>query len=91
MDKAALVTGGSSGIGFAIASMLRENGFALTLAARTQAKVDAAAETLGAYGVVADVAQDADCRRLDLLGGPGGEREGEAVLPQHPRDGKADA
>ena len=64
MDKAALVTGGSSGIGFAIATMLRENGFALTLAARTSAKVDAAAETLGAYAVVADVAKDEDCRRL---------------------------
>ena len=44
--------------------MLRENGFALTLAARTQAKVDAAAGTLGAHAVVADVANDADCRRL---------------------------
>ena len=29
-------------------------------------------------------------RRLDLLGGPGGEREGEAVLAQHARNGKAD-
>ena len=29
-------------------------------------------------------------RRLDLLGGPGGEREGEAVLPQHAPDGEAD-
>lgn len=64
MDKAALVTGGSSGIGFAIASMLRENGFALTLAARTRAKVDVAAETLGAHAVVADVANEEDCRRL---------------------------
>ena len=64
MAKAALVTGGSSGIGFAIASMLRENGFALTLAARTRAKVDAAAETLGAHAVAADVANEEDCRRL---------------------------
>src|SRR5213592_4662989 len=64
MDKAALVTGGSSGIGFAIASMLRENGFALTLAARTRAKVEVAAETLGAHAVAADVAKEEDCRRL---------------------------
>src|SRR6266571_3482378 len=55
MDKAALVTGGSSGIGFAIASMLQENGFALTLAARTATKVEAAAEQLGAHAVTADV------------------------------------
>jgi len=64
VDRAALVTGGSSGIGFAIASMLRENGFALTLAARTQAKVEAAAKTLGAHAVAADVANEEDCRRL---------------------------
>jgi NAD(P)-dependent dehydrogenase (short-subunit alcohol dehydrogenase family) len=64
VDKAALVTGGSSGIGYAIASMLRENGFAVTLAARTGAKVEAAAETLGAHAVTADVANDEDCRRI---------------------------
>ena len=46
MDKAALVTGGSSGIGFAIATMLRESGFELTIAGRTRAKVEAAAEQL---------------------------------------------
>jgi NAD(P)-dependent dehydrogenase (short-subunit alcohol dehydrogenase family) len=64
VDKAALVTGGSSGIGFAIASMLRENGFAVTLAARTRAKVEVAADRLGAHAVVADVAKEDDCRRL---------------------------
>ncbi len=64
MERAALVTGGSSGIGFAIASMLRENGFALTLGARTRTKVEAAAETLGAHAVTADVANAEDCRRL---------------------------
>ena len=64
MDKAALVTGGSSGIGFAIASMLHENGFALTLASRTRAKVEVAAEKLDAHAVAADVANEEDCRRL---------------------------
>jgi NAD(P)-dependent dehydrogenase (short-subunit alcohol dehydrogenase family) len=64
VDKAALVTGGSSGIGFAIASMLHENGFALTLASRTRAKVEVAAETFAAHAVAADVANEADCRRL---------------------------
>jgi NAD(P)-dependent dehydrogenase (short-subunit alcohol dehydrogenase family) len=64
VEKAALVTGGSSGIGFAIASMLKESGFALTLAARTPRKVESAAETLGAHAVTADVAKDEDCRRL---------------------------
>jgi len=64
MEKAALVTGGSSGIGLAIASMLGENGFALTLAARTATKVEAAAEQLGAHAVTADVANAEDCRRV---------------------------
>jgi NAD(P)-dependent dehydrogenase (short-subunit alcohol dehydrogenase family) len=64
MKRAALVTGGSSGIGFAIASMLREDGFALTLAARTRTKVEVAADTLGAHAVAADVAKEDDCRRL---------------------------
>jgi NAD(P)-dependent dehydrogenase (short-subunit alcohol dehydrogenase family) len=64
VDRAALVTGGSSGIGFAIASMLRENGFALTLASRTRTKVEAAAEILGAHAVTADVANADDCHRM---------------------------
>jgi NAD(P)-dependent dehydrogenase (short-subunit alcohol dehydrogenase family) len=64
VDKAALVTGGSSGIGLAIATMLREEGFALTLAARTQAKVEVAADALRAHPVAADVAREEDCRRI---------------------------
>jgi NAD(P)-dependent dehydrogenase (short-subunit alcohol dehydrogenase family) len=64
MDRAALVTGGSSGIGLAIATMLREEGFALTLAARTQAKLEAAAEALDAHAVAVDLAREEDCSRV---------------------------
>ena len=64
MDKAALVTGGSSGIGLAIARILREEGFDLTLASRTRDKVTAVAAELGAFAVTADVAEADDCRRL---------------------------
>jgi NAD(P)-dependent dehydrogenase (short-subunit alcohol dehydrogenase family) len=64
MNRAALITGGSSGIGLAIAQALREDGFELTLASRTQEKVQAAAEELGALAVVANVADADDCRRL---------------------------
>ena len=64
MARAALVTGGSSGIGLAIARMLRENGFELTLAARTHEKVEAAAEELGRIAVAANVAKEEDCRRV---------------------------
>src|ERR671935_2683608 len=64
MKKAALVTGGSSGIGLAIARLLHEEGFDLTLAARRREKVDAAAGELGALAVAADVSKEDDCRRI---------------------------
>jgi NAD(P)-dependent dehydrogenase (short-subunit alcohol dehydrogenase family) len=60
----ALVTGGSSGIGLAIARMLREEGYALTLASRTPEKVEAAAAELGAHALAADVSQAEECARV---------------------------
>ena len=62
--SSALVTGGSSGIGLAIARMLRDEGYALTLAARTPERLDAAAHELDALAVQADVSQEADCARI---------------------------
>ena len=59
----ALVTGGSSGIGLAIARVLKEEGFDLTLASRTAEKVEAAAEQLGVDAVAADVSKPEDCER----------------------------
>ena len=62
--RSALVTGGSSGIGLAIARMLAEEEFVLTLASRTREKVEAAAAELSADAVAFD-ARDADaCARL---------------------------
>ena len=46
MDRAALITGGSSGIGLAIARALGEDGYGLTLSARRPDKLEAAAEEL---------------------------------------------
>jgi NAD(P)-dependent dehydrogenase (short-subunit alcohol dehydrogenase family) len=63
MQKAALVTGGSSGIGLALARMLRDEGYALTLVSRTAAKVEAAAAELDALAVAADVSLEEDCER----------------------------
>ncbi|HZP72626.1 MAG TPA: SDR family oxidoreductase [Gaiellaceae bacterium] len=60
----ALVTGGSSGIGLAIARMLRDEGYELTLASRTAAKIDAAADALGALAVTADLSREEDCVRV---------------------------
>ena len=46
MDRAALITGGSSGIGLAIARALGEDGYGLTISARRPDKLEAAAQTL---------------------------------------------
>jgi NAD(P)-dependent dehydrogenase (short-subunit alcohol dehydrogenase family) len=59
--KSALVTGGSSGIGFALARMLMDEGYELTLVARRPDKLAAAAEELGAEAFAANVADDAEC------------------------------
>jgi NADP-dependent 3-hydroxy acid dehydrogenase YdfG len=49
--RSALVVGGSSGIGFAIARALRSDGFEITIAARALEKLAAASEELGALAV----------------------------------------
>jgi NAD(P)-dependent dehydrogenase (short-subunit alcohol dehydrogenase family) len=82
-ERAAIVTGGSSGIGFAIARMLGEEGYGLTIAARRPDKLDAAAQKLAAAGyeveqVAGDLREEAMVRgvidahrerfgRLDVL------------------------
>jgi NAD(P)-dependent dehydrogenase (short-subunit alcohol dehydrogenase family) len=60
----ALVTGGSSGIGLAIARMLRGEGYELTLAARTVERLEAAAAELDAASVAVDVRDEAACTAL---------------------------
>jgi NAD(P)-dependent dehydrogenase (short-subunit alcohol dehydrogenase family) len=64
MERGALVTGGSSGIGLAIARLLRAEGFEVSIAARTRDKVEAAAAELGAFGITADLSQEDVCRRV---------------------------
>lgn len=64
MERAALITGGSSGIGLAMARMLRDEGFELTLASRRAEKVEAAAAELGAFAVAADVSDAEACSAL---------------------------
>jgi NAD(P)-dependent dehydrogenase (short-subunit alcohol dehydrogenase family) len=68
-DRAAIVTGASSGIGYAIARMLGEEGYAMTLAARRPEKLQAATEELAKEGcdlqaVAANVSEEADIQRV---------------------------
>jgi NAD(P)-dependent dehydrogenase (short-subunit alcohol dehydrogenase family) len=64
MGRSALVTGGSSGLGLAIARMLHEEDFELTLVSRRAERVEAAAAELGAAAVAANMADAADCERV---------------------------
>jgi NAD(P)-dependent dehydrogenase (short-subunit alcohol dehydrogenase family) len=64
MERAALVTGGSSGIGLAIARVLREEGFALTVAGNRPDALEDAAGELGALAVEVDLVREQDCARV---------------------------
>ena len=59
----ALVTGGSSGIGLAIARALREDGYELTLVARRPEPLEEAARELGALAVPANLGDPDECVR----------------------------
>ena len=68
-DRAALVTGASSGIGLAIARMLGEEGHGLTVAARRPEKLAAAAAELREAGydveeVAGNMSDEADVQRI---------------------------
>ena len=68
-DRAALVTGASSGIGLAIAHVLGEEGHGLTVAARRPEKLSAAVEELRAKGfeveeVAANLTSEEEIQRV---------------------------
>jgi 3-oxoacyl-[acyl-carrier protein] reductase len=62
-DATVLVTGGSSGIGFAVAKMLIEAGSRVAITGRDQERLAEAGRALGALPIRADVSQEADVER----------------------------
>jgi 3-oxoacyl-[acyl-carrier protein] reductase len=68
MDRVALVTGGSKGIGYACAERLLADGFAVAICARNADEVSAAAGRLGrpdqVFGLRCDVGSVDDCATL---------------------------
>jgi len=66
--RRAIVTGGSSGIGFATARQLLEEGARVLITGRDQAKLDKAREALAHYGevhaVAADMTREADITKM---------------------------
>jgi NAD(P)-dependent dehydrogenase (short-subunit alcohol dehydrogenase family) len=68
-ERAAIVTGASSGIGLAIARVLGEEGLAVTMAARRPEKLEGAvaglaAEGFDVHGVPANLAQEAEIQKV---------------------------
>jgi NAD(P)-dependent dehydrogenase (short-subunit alcohol dehydrogenase family) len=69
VERAALVTGGSSGIGLAIARALGHDGYGMTVAARRPDKLEAAAQGLREQGldvlsVAANMAREEDIKKV---------------------------
>jgi NAD(P)-dependent dehydrogenase (short-subunit alcohol dehydrogenase family) len=68
-ERAALITGGSSGIGLAIARALAEDGYGVTISARRPEKLEAAAEDLRSAGhdvleVPANMVEESEITKL---------------------------
>jgi NAD(P)-dependent dehydrogenase (short-subunit alcohol dehydrogenase family) len=68
-QRAAIVTGASSGIGLAIARMLGEEGFGITMASRRAEKLEGAVAELSGegfdvHGVAANVAEEAEVQKV---------------------------
>lgn len=65
-DKVALITGASTGLGFAVARTLADEGANVVIGSRSQERISAAATTIGerALGVAADVTSPDSAERL---------------------------
>jgi len=62
-DSTALITGGSSGIGYAIAQTLIQSGARVAITGRDERKLKEAADALKAHPIRADVSNEGDVQR----------------------------
>ena len=69
-NAVALVTGGSSGIGYGITRSLIDSGAKVAITGRDKKKLDEAAKALGAHPIQADVSKEPDVQRTmrEVLG-----------------------
>ncbi|TDW51821.1 NAD(P)-dependent dehydrogenase (short-subunit alcohol dehydrogenase family) [Flavobacterium sp. 270] len=65
-DKVAVITGGNSGIGFATAKELKEQGATVIITGRRKEAIEKAALELGVTGIVSDQSKIADIQDLAL-------------------------
>jgi len=63
VDATALITGGSSGIGLAIAKSLVQAGSKVAITGRDRGRLDEAARAIGAHAIKADVSNEEDVKR----------------------------
>lgn len=63
-DAKVLITGGTSGIGLATATLLKKEGAMVTITGRDTEKLEKAVSELGVFGIAADVTKENDVIRL---------------------------
>lgn len=59
-----IVTGGSSGIGYETAKLLRSQGAEVVICGRSEENIQQAAEELDVFGIQADVSNETDVQKL---------------------------